>query len=455
MSEHTTPRELENAIGPTPDTTLGYLASPGAIVAALVAATAPSQDPDGFAQHVDKLGGVEALRETAAVLETWMRAELGRGVLAMDGVVDRDVLEGQDLLKGLSLRDNHITKDWVHNGTRLIHLSGEIPGVHAPGTLGPSDAWRTKLAEAIARRVGRVPVPTADDLSMVTVSYQRRLGIRSNDPLLSDIWTLASHPEMEHAPPLVIEGAAAKIAMVQARVHLEGHRLRERMNHWERRIEGTMRAALGETGLPEPTVIGTTIDCVHFNWTENRAKPGEGSLDIGHFNVTLRATMPNDMLKQETVEMPGNLHTRLDLFDDKRHVSRLRKRGATARSGGVRFSPVLKRCMERDGVDGDALLKALSEGTTGPAKLGFGRDVRKILVRAGIVDVHLELAPRVTMRAGSVHMPGMDLADTLIDQLVDQPLAKLVDHPMVPATTITRMTRARTGSLIARTSLAA
>lgn len=459
MSGPVNTRSLETALGMTPGRTFGYLASPAAIVAALVEALA-ARASRTVEHQVSDLGGIETLRSTCGVLDAWIRYEIGRTALGTGGQIDRRMFEGHELLTGLRFRDNVIQKGHILNTTGLIELSAVLPGIHVPGTLPVSSVWRRKLADAVSRLLDGIPAPGPDDILITQGSYSgdERVGIRSNHPMLADVWTMQSTPRLEHAPDALIEAAAARIAMVLRRVHTDSCHS-ARVADQERRIEAELRAALGETASKGPVVTGTRIHCVHFEVPPPRdgcAHADDAYVPmIGHCNVTTRAILPNDLLVEEEVVLSGNLHHRLELFDLQRQILRLRKRGETMREGGIRFSPVLKRCMERDGVHGDDLVEALGKGVTGPARLGFGRDVKKVLVRAGVVDIHLELAPRVTIRAGSVHMPGMDLADTLLDQLVDGPLARLVDHPMVPDAVITRMTRAKTGSLIARTDLAA
>lgn len=85
--------------------------------------------------------------------------------------------------------------------------------------------------------------------------------------------------------------------------------------------------------------------------------------------------------------------------------------------------------------------------------LGFKRDVTKVVVRNGVIDCHIKLSTKAHYRAGSVHALRTDLPDLVKDVLVGGPLSRLVDHPVLEGATITKLTSARTGSLIARTDL--
>lgn len=438
---------LADAIGDDRATIFGYQAAPSLIVARIAA---HQQDDDTLGGRVAELGGIGSLRAAADDLEFWFSHAY---LLNADGTpFQRPV--GRDPHPVLAdwMPEGNCIRQKIYSYVDAFHLSSEVPGIHRSGGLPISDRWKDELAEALDRRLPiealdrRLPItgaPKAADFDLAH-RYGTQIAIASSDPLLAPRWTMSGMKSLQHCCRALIEDAAARIGVVLSHIP---HFLDRAVGRGEGDLLAQLRAATAGSDLPEPRVLGTHVHCAHTSRHEGRWR-------LTHFNSETTVVIPDDLLGEEVLVMGGNVGgTTIDYHDHKRHVARLAKRAARARSGGLSISPVLERCMERDGVDRRKLLDQLKEGVTSPRTLGFARDVKKIVPKNGAIDIHLELTKGVFLRRDAVHVLRTTMPDAVIDALVTGPLAKLVDHPMLPPATITKITLARTGSLIARTDL--
>lgn len=445
---------IDAAAGTLPDAMLGFLVRPSAIVAHMIVALADRTKTTLDDQIVEH-GGIEGLAAAAGLVEEWIdRQTAYRRLAASTGPVRAEL---PPLFKEFTLHGGGIRLGYMPDQKTILHLSAEIEGAHIDRPT-PTDAWRRRMADALAELLPPEARPGFDDLEGDAAT--NRVLVRSSHPLFAERWWVSGLGVPEHMPAAFIEADALRIATAIAAVHgLDGFgatHVAPIVEWGERRLEADLRQALGpvdgavvRVGSTKITVAYLQSEWGHLAAGRDRAQ----RLALSHFNATSTVTIPGHDLKPETFETGCNVVRGLEYHDVRRHEMRLRERGDAIRAGGMTMSPVLARLAKRDGVDRDALI-GMIDGSTGNVskadmrRLGFAKDVAKIVAKNGRIDCHLDLAKGAAYRAGKVHVLRTALPDVVREALQDGPLARLVDHPMLKGATITRTTCARTGSLI-------
>ncbi len=442
-------RRIEAIDPDLPETIMGYLARPSEIVARMTASLAAGDADEDLEAKVEELGGVPVLATASRQLDQWMGSQTGfvrfsvERPDAWDAAVD-------PLFDHFNMDVNVVRKGKLPTRRAIAHLSAEVRGVHDDRP-APTGVWRRRLVDMLASMLPPEWAPGLDD---VALSDRRHVVVRGSSPLLADWWEVYGLGDLEHCPETLIMGAARAIALVLNEVRGPlGSRLETTVHYGHRELRHRYLKALGLDTDTLVVVDDMRLQAAHVQF-------GRGGPTISHFNASSRVTIPSHTLDAHTFRLYCNVmpDRKPEYHDERRHELRLRERGDALRSGGLRATRVMDRLMDRDGVK-LADMRGLFDQESGAMatrdmrKLGFKRDVTRVLVRNGVVDCHIRLSPQTHYRTGSVHALRTDLPDLVKVVLVGGPLSRLVDHPVLAEATITKLTRARTGSLIARTDL--
>jgi hypothetical protein len=442
-------RRIEAVAPDLPEHVMGYLARPSEIVARMAASLAAGDKQEDLEAKVEELGGMDALATAARQIDRWMGSQTGFVRLSEDRPDAWDPA-ADTLFDEFNMDVNVVRQGKLPTRKAIAHLSAEARGVHGERP-APTGVWKGRLVDMLSTILPPKWAPGPDD---VALSDGGRVVVRGTSPLLADWWEVYGLGDLEHCPDALIMGAARAIALVLNEVHGPlGSRLETTVRYGHQELRHRYLNALGSGTDASVVVDDLRLKAAHVHF--NGGRPS-----ISHFNASSRVTIPSHTLDAHTFRLDCNVMPgrKLEYHDERRHELRLRERGDALRSGGLRATRVLDRLMGRDGVKlGD--MRGLFDQETGAMTtsdmrgLGFKRDVTKVTVRNGVIDCHIKLSPKAHYRTGSVHALRTDLPDLVKDVLVGGPLSRLVDHPVLAGATITRLTSARTGSLIARTDL--
>lgn len=438
------------AVGDNRRTCIGFMVTPAEMIATMVVAGAGADDRDAVRLEVERLGGMPGLIRHALNVETWMQSSLGLSALGRVPKNGWKEYGGHPLFERFRMDRGKLSMDRLPMRKVIGYLSAEVKGVHYDPP-EPTGRWRRRLVAMLNPMLEGVPTIGDGDVWLEGDGYQEGTKVRGNHPLLAEVWEVYGMRSLEHLPDDLLQAAAGRIALVLRRVHEDTDRLSVTVRLGRQILRDRLANEMGPVPGVEIVVGDTRIHMAHVGWQQ-------GSMEVSHYNSMTSITLPGHTLTPETVTTDANISGRMEFHNVRKYELNLRERGKAMRGPGMTVSTLLGRLMRRDGVDRDAVIRSMhGEDAIVPTarmrEMGFASDVSKIEARNGVVDCHLKLGKGVVYRRGRIHATRTDLPVTIKDTLMDGPLDKLVEHPMLEGAIITSVTSARTGSLIVGTQL--